>query len=83
MKFDLIVKYPKSTNQAYCFYVLLMEGKLNMWSPWYLMPENKPGKVECKFCGNVISYCKDIMLFHLDYQHDGNGQTRVIMCSMV
>jgi hypothetical protein len=32
-------------------------------------------------CGNVISYCKDKMLFHLGYRYDGNGQARVIMCS--
>jgi hypothetical protein len=82
VKFDLIVKYPKSTNQAYCFCVLSMERKLKVWSPWYLMLENKLGKVECKFCGNFISYYKDRMLFHLGYWYDGNGQTRVIMCSM-
>ncbi len=34
--------------------VLLMVGRWNMWSPWYLMPKDKPRKVECKFCGNVI-----------------------------
>jgi hypothetical protein len=26
------------------------------------MLEDKPGKVKCKFCGNVISYHKDRML---------------------
>jgi hypothetical protein len=77
VKFDLIVKYPKSTNQAYCVCVLSMEGKLNVWSPWYLMPEDKPSKVGCKFYGDVISYCKDRMLFHLGYRYDGNWQTGV------
>ncbi len=38
-------------------------------------------KVECKFCGNVISYYKDKMFFHLGYRYDGNGQTRIAMCS--
>ncbi len=31
--------------------------------------------------GNVILYCKDRMLFHLGYRCDGNGQTRVAVCS--
>jgi hypothetical protein len=53
--------------------VLLMEVRQNVWNPWYLMLEDKPRKVESKICGNVISYCKDIMLFHLGYQYDGNG----------
>ncbi len=52
-----------------------------MWNPWYLMLEDKPGKVECKFCSNIISYYKDRMLFHLGYRCDGNGQTRIVMCS--
>jgi hypothetical protein len=45
------------------------------------MPEDKLKKVECKFCGNVISYYKDKMFFHLGYRYDGNGQAGVIMCS--
>jgi hypothetical protein len=45
-----------------------------MWNPCtYLMLENKPGKMECKFCDNVISYNKDKMFFHLSYQYDNNG----------
>jgi len=60
--------------------VLLMEGRWNGWNPWYLMPKDKPRKVECKFCGDVILYHKDIMLFHLGYQYDGNGQARVAVC---
>jgi len=31
-----------------------MEGTRNLWSPWYLMPEDKLGKMECKLCNNVI-----------------------------
>jgi hypothetical protein len=58
-----------------------MDGRQNVWSPWYLMPKDKPRKVECKFCDNVISYSKDKMLFHLDYQYDGNGKARVTLCS--
>jgi hypothetical protein len=27
----------------------------------------------CKFLGNIISYYKDRMLFHLGYRYDGNG----------
>jgi hypothetical protein len=50
-----------------------MEGRQNMWSPWYLMPHDKLGKVECKFYDNVISYYKDKMFFHLGYQYDGDG----------
>jgi hypothetical protein len=61
--------------------VLLIERRQNMWSPWYLMLEDKLGKVKCKFCGNVIFYYKDRMLFHLGYQYDGNGRARVVMCS--
>ncbi len=34
---------------------LSMEGRWNMWNPWYLLPKDKLGKVECKFC---------CMLFH-------------------
>jgi hypothetical protein len=45
------------------------------------MPEDKLGKVECKFYDNVISYHKDKFLFHLGYQYDGNGQARITMCS--
>ncbi len=55
--------------------VLSMEGKGNVWNPWYLMPKDKPTKVKCKFCDNVISYRKDIMFFYLSYQYDGNGRT--------
>jgi hypothetical protein len=61
--------------------VLLMEGRQNVWNQWYLMPKDKLGKVECKFCGNVISYHKDRMLFHLGYQYDGNGQIGIALCS--
>jgi len=58
-----------------------MEGRRNVWSPWYLMPKDKPRKVECKFCDNVISYRKDKIHFHLDYHYDGCGRIRVVMCS--
>ncbi len=61
--------------------VLLMEEKRNMWSPWYLIPKDKPGRVQCKFCCNVISYRKDKMLFYLGYWYDGNGQIGVTLCS--
>jgi len=61
--------------------VLLMEGRWNVWSPWYLMLHDKPRKVECKFCSNVISYHKDKKFFHLGYWYDGNGQIRVAVCS--
>jgi hypothetical protein len=44
-----------------------MEGKQNVWDPWYLMTLDKLGKVECKFCNMVISYYKDRMFFHLGY----------------
>jgi hypothetical protein len=53
--------------------IFLMEGRWNVWSPWYLMLEDKLGKVECKFYDNVISYHKDKIFFHLGYQCDGNG----------
>jgi hypothetical protein len=59
---------------------LLMEGKQNMWSPWYLMREDKLGNVECKFYDNIILYYKDRMLFHLGYQYDGNGRVGVAVC---
>jgi len=36
-----------------------MEGRQNMWDPWYLMTLDKPSKVERKFCNMVISYYKD------------------------
>jgi hypothetical protein len=58
-----------------------MEGKQTVWNPWYLMPKDKLGKVECKFCNNVISYHKDKILFHLGYQYDGNGRAGIVMCS--
>ncbi len=45
------------------------------------MLEDKLGKLECKFCDNVIFYCKDKMLFHLGYWCDGNGRARVVVCS--
>jgi hypothetical protein len=50
-----IIKYPNSINQAYCFCVFSMEGRWNVWDPWYLMPQNKLSKMECTFCNNVIS----------------------------
>lgn len=37
--------------------------------------------MECKFCNNVISYLKDKMPFHLGYQYDDNGWTKVTLCS--
>ncbi len=49
----------------FMYNVLLMEGRWNVWSPWYLMLKDNLRKVECKFCDNVISYCKDRMFFHL------------------
>jgi hypothetical protein len=58
-----------------------MEGRRNVWNPWYLMPKDKLKKVECKFCDNFISYYKDIILFHLDYRYDGNGRTGIVVCS--
>ncbi len=61
--------------------VLLMEGKWNVLSPWYLMLNNKLRKVECKFCNNVISYHKYRIMFHLGYQYDDNGQIGIVMCS--
>jgi hypothetical protein len=57
-----------------------MEGRQNVWDPWYLMTLDNPSKVEHKFCYMIISYYKDRMLFHLDYQDDGNGHTSVDMC---
>jgi len=57
-----------------------MKGRQNMWEPWYLMIPNNLNKVEYKFYNNVISYRKDIMFFHLGYQHDGNGKVGVTIC---
>jgi hypothetical protein len=54
-----------------------MDCSQNMWEPWYLMTLDKQGKVECKFCNNVISYHRDIMFFHLGYSHDDNGRIGV------
>jgi hypothetical protein len=48
-----------------------------MWEPWYLMIPNNLNKVEYKFYNNVISYHKDIMFFHLGYQH---GKVGVTIC---
>jgi hypothetical protein len=58
---DLIVEYFNCINQGIVlvYSVLSMEGKRNVWSPWYLMLKDKLRKVECKFYGNVISYRKD------------------------
>ncbi len=64
MDSDHIVAYLNSTNQTY-FFIFFMEKKQNVWGPWYLMPQDKPCKVECGFCNNDISYNKDKMLFHL------------------
>jgi hypothetical protein len=58
-----------------------MEGRRNVWNPWYLMIEDRLGKVECQFCNNGISYRNDRMFFHLGDQYEGNGQARVIVCS--
>jgi hypothetical protein len=38
-----------------------MKGRWNVWEPWYLMTSDKLGKVECRFCNNVVSCRKDIM----------------------
>lgn len=57
-----------------------MEGKQNVWDPWYLMTLDKLGKLECKFCNMVISYYKDVIFFHLGYQPDGNGHIGVDIC---
>ncbi len=37
--------------------------------------------MESTFYGNVVSYCKDRLFFHLGYRYDGNGQAKVAMCS--
>jgi hypothetical protein len=58
-----------------------MEGRWNVWNPWYLMILDKLDKMKCKFCDIVIPYHKDKMLFHLGYQHDGSGRVGVTMCS--
>ncbi len=57
MESNLIVEYLNYINEAYCscVYVLSMEGRRNMWSPWYLMLKDKLRKVECNFVA---------MLFH-------------------
>jgi hypothetical protein len=57
-----------------------MEGKWNVWEQWYLTTLDKQGKVECKFCNNVISYCKNKIIFHLGYQHNGSGKVGLVMC---
>jgi hypothetical protein len=79
VEFGFIIKYFNYVNQAYYFCVL-MEGKKNVWNPWYLTLEDKRTKVEYKFYGNVISYHKDKMFFHLGYWYDGNGWIWVTMC---
>ncbi len=61
--------------------IFFIKGRWNVWNPWYLILEDNPGKVDCKFRNNVILYCKDRMLFHLGYWCDGNGWTRVVVCS--
>ncbi len=82
MESNLIVEWFNYINQAYHSCVLLMEARWNMWNPCtYLMPKYKPGKMECKFCGNVISYHKDKTFFHLGFWYDNNGWARDAMCS--
>ncbi len=78
---NLILAYFSSTNQTYCSCVFSMEGRRNKLDLWYLMPQDKSSKVECRFCSKVISYCKDWMVFHLGYWHDGNGPSVVGVCS--
>jgi hypothetical protein len=58
-----------------------MEGRRNVWNPWYLMILDKLDKMKCKFCYIVIPCHKDKMLFHFGYQHDGNWWVGVTMCS--
>jgi hypothetical protein len=36
--------------------VLSMEGRWNVWNPWYLMLEDKPRKVNASFA--AILFCK-------------------------
>jgi hypothetical protein len=69
VKSNLIVEYLNILIKpiVLVYSVLLMEGKQNVWNPWYLIPKDKLGKVECKFYNNVISYRKDRMLFYLGY----------------
>jgi len=31
-----------------------MEGRQNVWSPWYSMLKDKPRKVECKITQKVL-----------------------------
>ncbi len=83
MEFDFIVEYINYINQAYCSYVQCFinggEARCVESMVFDARGQVKEG-VECKFCGNVILYCKNRMLFHLGYQYDGNGQTRITMC---
>ncbi len=47
-----------------------MDGKHNMWEPWYLdvmMTTIRPNKVQHKFCDLQLIYHKDRMFSHLGY----------------
>jgi hypothetical protein len=61
------------------FSTIEMDGKLNMWEPWYLdvmMVTIGPSNVQCKFCGLQFIYPKDMMLSHLGYCFQGKWQRR-------
>ncbi len=58
MKFNFIVEYLIILIKPIVFVhnVLLMEGKHNMWNPWYLIPKDNQGRWNANFA---------IMLSHI------------------
>ena len=47
-----------------------MGGGRSQWESWYTLRPD--GKVSCKFCGTLLSYRKDCLLFHLGYRRNDN-----------
>ncbi len=63
---------------------LEMDGKCSMWEPWYydmMMATTRPSKVQCKFCGLQLIYCKDKMFSHLGYCPQRGGKGGVGLCA--
>lgn len=63
-----------------------MDGKFSMWEPWYLdmmMTTTRPSKVQCKFCGLKLIYCKYKMFSHLGYHLQRGGKRGVGLCAKV
>jgi hypothetical protein len=69
VKSNLIVEYLIILIKPIVFVhnVLLMEGKQNMWNPWYLIPKDNQGRWNASFAIMLFHIPRIECFFHLGY----------------